>query len=216
MLCATCAEHRIGSQDPVPDRTSDLSHRRRSLTFLRRERGAASLQGPVLAPQGRRKSPLPPSHARLLHSRASPILPCFQSSGLFAVTNAAFMTMNAASNTVCQLPSIQQDSMLSNLQHQRNACGINHLQTLYRPGKHKYLRRALRHHIVEPFQKGRLVGCHFVFGMKAGGTDTWKVIPSLTIDYNGSRVEYHFPYTALRSEKTVVSKTFALPTSEGH
>ena len=70
--------------------------------------------------------------------------------------------------------------------------------------------------IVEPFQKGRLVGCHFVFGMKAAGTDTWKVIPSLTIYYNGSRVDWHFPYTALRSDKTVVSKTFALPASEGH
>jgi hypothetical protein len=68
--------------------------------------------------------------------------------------------------------------------------------------------------IVEPFQKGRIIGCHFVFGIKAADTDTWKVIPSLTIYYNGSRVDWHFPYTVLTSNKTVVSQTFALPTSE--
>lgn len=68
--------------------------------------------------------------------------------------------------------------------------------------------------IAEPFQKGRLVGCHLVFGMKAEATDTWKVIPSLTIYYDGSRVDWHFPYTTLKSEKALVSKTFALPTSD--
>jgi hypothetical protein len=68
--------------------------------------------------------------------------------------------------------------------------------------------------VVEPFQKGRLVGCHLVFGMKAAGIDTWKVIPSLTIYYDGSRVDWHFPLTTLKSDKTEVSTTFALPTSE--
>lgn len=65
--------------------------------------------------------------------------------------------------------------------------------------------------IVEPFQKGRLVGCHLVFGMKAAGTDTWKVIPSLTIYYDGSRVDWHFPLTTLKSDNKAVSKTFGLP-----
>jgi hypothetical protein len=68
--------------------------------------------------------------------------------------------------------------------------------------------------IVEHFDKGRLAGCHFEFGMKSPGSDTWKVIPSLTIYYNGSRVDWHFPYTTLTSEKnTPTSKTFALPHS---
>jgi hypothetical protein len=65
--------------------------------------------------------------------------------------------------------------------------------------------------IVEPFAKGRLAGCHFVFGMKAAGNDTWKVIPSLTIYYDGSREDWHFPYTVLKSDKTPTSKTFDLP-----
>jgi hypothetical protein len=66
--------------------------------------------------------------------------------------------------------------------------------------------------IVEPFQKGRLTGCHFVFGMKPEGSDTWKVIPSLTIYYNGSRVDWHFPYTVLKSDKSALtSTTFDLP-----
>jgi hypothetical protein len=66
--------------------------------------------------------------------------------------------------------------------------------------------------IVEHFEKGRLAGCHFVFGMKSTGSDTWKVIPSLTIYYDGSSVDWHFPYTVLKSENnTPTSKTFALP-----
>lgn len=65
--------------------------------------------------------------------------------------------------------------------------------------------------IVEHFAKGRLAGCHFVFGMKAAGSDTWKVIPSLTVYYDGSRVDWHFPYTVLKSDGTLVSKTFDLP-----
>ena len=66
--------------------------------------------------------------------------------------------------------------------------------------------------IVEHFNKGRLAGCHFVFGMKSPGSDTWKVIPSLTIYYDGSRVDWHFPYTVLTSDKnTPTSKTFGLP-----
>lgn len=66
--------------------------------------------------------------------------------------------------------------------------------------------------IIAPFQKGRLAGCHFVFGMKSPGSDTWKVIPSLTIYYDGSRVDWHFPYTVLKSDNnTPTSKTFALP-----
>ncbi len=69
--------------------------------------------------------------------------------------------------------------------------------------------------IVEPFQKSRIVGCHFVFGMKPSGEETWKVIPSLTIYYNGSRVDWHFPYTALASNGKLTSRTFDLPTSEG-
>jgi hypothetical protein len=65
---------------------------------------------------------------------------------------------------------------------------------------------------VEHFNKGRLAGCHFVFGMKSPGSDTWKVIPSLTIYYDGSRVDWHFPYTTLTSDKnTRASKTFGLP-----
>lgn len=65
--------------------------------------------------------------------------------------------------------------------------------------------------IVVPFQKGRLAGCHFVFGMKAVGNDTWKVIPSLTVYYDGSRVDWHFPYTTLKSDGTPTSTTFELP-----
>lgn len=65
--------------------------------------------------------------------------------------------------------------------------------------------------IVEPFVKGRLEGCHFVFGIKAATNDTWKVIPSLTIYYDGSRVDWHFPETVLTSDKKLVSKTFELP-----
>jgi hypothetical protein len=66
--------------------------------------------------------------------------------------------------------------------------------------------------IIAPFQKGRLAGCHFVFGMKSPGSDTWKVIPSLTIYYDGSRVDWHFPDTMLKSDKnTPTSKTFDLP-----
>jgi hypothetical protein len=65
--------------------------------------------------------------------------------------------------------------------------------------------------IVEHFAKGRLAGCHFVFGMKAAGSDTWKVIPSLTVYYDGSRVDWHFPYTVLKSDNAPTSKTFDLP-----
>ena len=65
---------------------------------------------------------------------------------------------------------------------------------------------------VEHFNKGRLAGCHFVFGIKTAGSDTWKVIPSLTIYYDGSRVDWHFPYTTLKSDNnTPASKTFDLP-----
>jgi hypothetical protein len=65
--------------------------------------------------------------------------------------------------------------------------------------------------IAEHFVKGRLVGCKFVFGMKPAGNETWKVIPSLTVYYDGSRVDWHFPYTVLQSDGTATSKTFALP-----
>jgi hypothetical protein len=65
--------------------------------------------------------------------------------------------------------------------------------------------------IVEHFVKGRLAGCHFVFGMKPAGNDTWKVIPSLTIYYDGAREDWHFPYTVLKSDNTPTSKTFDLP-----
>jgi hypothetical protein len=48
--------------------------------------------------------------------------------------------------------------------------------------------------------------------MKAAGSDTWNVIPSLTIYYDGSRVDWHFPDTMLKSDKnTPTSKTFDLP-----
>ncbi len=67
--------------------------------------------------------------------------------------------------------------------------------------------------IVEPFQKGRIVGCHFEFGIKAAGTDTWKVIPSLTIYYDGSRVDWHFSSTTLTSSNKLTSRTFDLPTA---
>jgi len=65
--------------------------------------------------------------------------------------------------------------------------------------------------IVEPFVKGRLAGCHFVFGIKSAATDTWRVIPSLTIYYDGAREDWHFPYTVLTSKNTPTSKTFGLP-----
>lgn len=68
--------------------------------------------------------------------------------------------------------------------------------------------------IVEPFQKGRIVGCHFVFGIRAAAADTWSVTPSLTIYYDGSRVDWHFPNTTLTSNSKPASITFSLPTAD--
>jgi len=65
--------------------------------------------------------------------------------------------------------------------------------------------------IVEHFVKGRLAGCHFVFGMKPAGNDRWTVIPSLTIYYDGSREDWHFLSTVLKSDSAPTSRTFDLP-----
>ena len=65
--------------------------------------------------------------------------------------------------------------------------------------------------IIEHFVRGRLAGCHFVFGMKPAASDTWRVIPSLTIYYDGAREDWHFPYTVLKSANTPTSRTFDLP-----